>query len=193
MRFSNFSSESQILQRPEATPLGMFSKLLLGKHVIGKAYVNIWTYEHMHLFPRTAKQNQCSKEEWNRKCDTCKNFLVVSADYTCFGTKWKYKIKGILKCHSGNIIDLISYKCCGKQNIGTANGFKECFRIHKSDISTGKVRCGVVNHFLNVCRSSARKFEYLEIRLIEKVSVQNDDDIDKVSWGKRKILTNAIV
>ena len=27
----------------------------------------------------------------------------------------------------------------------------ERFRIHKSDINTGKVSCGVANHLLNVC------------------------------------------
>ena len=30
------------------------------------------------------------------------------------------------------------------------------------------------NHLLNVRRSSASKFEYLQVQLIEKVSVQND-------------------
>ena len=55
----------------------------------------------------------------------------------------KYKVKGILKCTSKNVIYLISCKCCGKQYIGSAISFKERFRIHKSDINTGKVRCGV--------------------------------------------------
>ena len=85
-----------------------------------------------------------------------------------------------MKCDSRNIIYLISCKCSGKQYVGSATGFKEQFRIHKSDINTGKVRCGVANHLLNVCRSSTSKFEYLQVQLIEKVSVQNYDDIDKV-------------
>ena len=66
------------------------------------------------LFPRTTKHNKCSIKECNRKCDTCKNFLVVSPDFTCFATKRKYKIKGILKCDSRNVTYLISCKCCGK-------------------------------------------------------------------------------
>ena len=120
----------------------------------------------------------------NRKCEICKNFLVVSSDFTCFASKWKYKIKGILKCDSRNVIYLISCKCCSKQYAGSATGFKERFRIHKSDINTGRVRCGVENHLLNICRSSAGKFEYLQVQLIEKVSMQNDDDIDKVFWER---------
>ena len=108
------------------------------------------------LFPRTTKQNECYIKECNKKCDICKNFLVVSPDFTCFATKRKYKIKGILKCDSRNVIYLIS---CGKQYVGSATGFKE--RIDNSDINTGKVRCGVANHLLNVCHSSASKFEYL--------------------------------
>ena len=138
------------------------------------------------LFPRTTKQNECYIKECNKKCDICKNFLVVSPDFTCFATKQKYKIKGILKCDSRNVIYLISCKCCGKQYVGSATGFKERFRIHKSDTNTGKIRCGVANHLLNVYRFSTSKFEYLQVQLIEKVSVQNNDDIDKVLWQRKK-------
>ena len=49
------------------------------------------------LFPRTTKQNECSIEECNKKCDICKNFLTVSPDFTCFATKRECKITGILK------------------------------------------------------------------------------------------------
>ena len=44
----------------------------------------------------------------------------------------------------------------------------------------------MANHLLNVCRSSASKFKYLQVQLIEKVSVQNDEDIDKVLWEREK-------
>ena len=59
--------------------------------------------------------------------------------------------------------------------------------------NTGKGRSGVAIHFLDVARSSASKFDYLQIQLIEKVSVQNDDNIEKVLWerentGKRSYL-----
>ena len=53
-----------------------------------------------------------------------------------------------------------------------------------SGINTGKVRCGVANHLLNVRQSSASNFEYLQVQLIEKVSVQNDDELDSFV-GKR--------
>ena len=91
-----------------------------------------------------------------------------------------------MKCDSRNIIYLISCKCCGKQYGGSATGFKERFRNHKSDINTGKLRCGVANHLLNVYHSSTSKFEYLQLQLIEKISVQNDDDIDKVLREREK-------
>ena len=142
------------------------------------------------LFPRTTKQNECSIKEGNKKCDIYKNFLVVSPYFTCFATKRKYKIKGILKCDSRNVIYLMSCKCCGKQYVGSATGFKERFRIHESDINTGKIgcgeiRCGAANHLLNDSHSSTSKFEYLQV-LIEKVSVQNDGDIDRVLWEREK-------
>ena len=90
-----------------------------------------------------------------------------------------------LKCDSRDVIYLISYKCCGKQYVGSANGFKERFRIH-CDINTGKIRCSVANHLLNVCRFFTSKFEYLQVQLIENVSAQNDYDVDKVLWEREK-------
>ena len=98
----------------------------------------------------------------------------------------EYKIKGILKCDSKNIIYLISCKRCGKQYVGSATGFKERLRNHKSDINTDKKRCGVANHLFNIYCSSAGKFEYLQVQLIEKFSVEIDDDIDKVLWENEK-------
>ena len=44
----------------------------------------------------------------------------------------------------------------------------------------------MANHLLNVCCSSASKFEYLQVQLIDKVSVQNDDDIGKILWERGK-------
>ena len=125
------------------------------------------------LFPRVHNQHSSSSEKCQKRCDICTNVLVASAEVTCFATKRKYKVKGILKCTSKNVIYLISCKCCGKQYIDSAIGFKERFRIHKSDINTGKVRCGIANHFLNVCHSVGNKFEYLQIQLTEQVSVNN--------------------
>ena len=124
-------------------------------------------------------------KESNRKYDICKKFLVVSPDYTCFATKRKYKIKWI-KWDSRNVVYLTSCKCCGKQYVRSSTGFKERFRIHKSDINIGNITCGVAKHLLNVCHSSASKFEYLQEQLIKKFSVQNDDDIDQVLWERRK-------
>ena len=91
-----------------------------------------------------------------------------------------------MKCDSRNVIYLISCKCCGKQYVGSVTGFKERFRIHKTDTNTGRVRCDVANHLLNVCCFSASKFENLQVLLIEKASVQNDDDINKVFWETKK-------
>ena len=97
-----------------------------------------------------------------------------------------------MKFESRNVIYLIFWKCCSKQYVRSATGFKETFSIHKSDINTGKVACGMANHLLNIFCSSARKLEYLQVQLTEKVSVQNDDDIDKVLREKRKILASAL-
>ena len=76
--------------------------------------------------------------------------------------------------------------------LGLPPVLKRDLEFTKNDINTGNIRCGVANHLLNVCHSSASKFEYLQLQLIEKVSVQNDGDNDSFA-GKRKILAVAII
>ena len=36
-----------------------------------------------YLFPKIIKENNCSIEKGSRRCDICKNFLVVSTEFTC--------------------------------------------------------------------------------------------------------------
>ena len=120
------------------------------------------------LFPKIIKENNCSVVKCSRRSDICKNFLVVSTEFTCQATKHKYKIRGTLTSKTKNIIYLITCKCCNKQYIGSATDFKKRFRIHKSDINTEKVRFRTANHHLNVCKSAICKTEYLQVQLIEQ-------------------------
>ena len=89
---------------------------------------------------------------------------------------WNAKVEMLLIRYHANIV---------VSNI-LALPLTELFRLHKSDINTGKERCSVTNHLFNFCCSSANKSEYLQVKLIENVSVQNDDDIDKVFWEREK-------
>ena len=41
------------------------------------------------LFPRTIKENNCSIEKRNRRCDICKDFLILSTEFTFHVTKHK--------------------------------------------------------------------------------------------------------
>ena len=77
---------------------------------------------------------------------------------------------------------MIACKCCSKQYIISATDFKERFRIHKSDFSTGKIRRGVASHLLYVCKSATCKTKTMQIQLIE--------DVDEVLWEREKILGN---
>ena len=85
-------------------------------------------------------------------------------------------IRDFLTCNTKKTIYLIACKCCGKQYIGSATGFKERFRIHKSGINTGKIRCGVASHLLIVCKSATYK---TEMQPIEHVFVREGEDADK--------------
>ena len=118
------------------------------------------------LFSRTKKESNCSIEKCNRRCNICKNFLVLSTEFTYHATKRKYKKEVFLTCNTKNIIYLIVCKCCGKQYIGFATAFKERFGIGKSYINTSKTGCGVASHLLNVCSSATCKTEYLQCNLL---------------------------
>ena len=107
---------------------------------------------------------------------------LLSTEFTCHATKRKYKIGGFLICNTKNIIYLIVCKCCSKQYIGSSTGFKERFRISKSDFNTSKIRCGVASHLVYVCKSATCKTEYLQVQLIEHVLVREGEDADKVLW-----------
>ena len=136
------------------------------------------------LFSRVHNQLSSSSEKCQKRCDICTNFSVALMEFTCFSIKRKYKVKGILKSTSKNVIYLIPSKSCGKQYIGSAVSFKERLGSHKSDINTGKVSCEVSNDLLNVCHSGGNKFEYLQIQLIEQVSVNNSENIHKMLWER---------
>ena len=138
------------------------------------------------LFPRTIKENNCSIEKCIGICDICKSILVLSTEFTCHATKRKYKIGRFLTCNTSNIVYLITCKCCGKQYVDSATGFKERFPIHKSDINTGKIRYGVASHLLNVCKSARCKSNFLQVQLTEHALVREGEDADKFLWEKEK-------
>ena len=62
--------------------------------------------------------------------------------------------------------------------------FKRRFRVHKSDINTGKVRCGVAKHFLNNCTEITKR-ENMKVQLIEELKEGNYDLVVK-PWSKEK-------
>ena len=73
---------------------------------------------------------------------------------------------------------LISCKLCKDQSVRSAykNNFKPNSMVHKSDINTGRGRCGVAKHFLTKC-TDVVKLENTEFHLIEQVE-QSDFDAE---------------
>ena len=63
------------------------------------------------LLPKIIKENSCSIEKCSRRCDICKNFLVVSTEFTCHASKRKHKKKGTLTCNTKKITYFITCKC----------------------------------------------------------------------------------
>ena len=45
----------------------------------------------LSLFPRTIKENNYSVEKCNKRCDICKNFVVLSTKFTCMLPKANIK------------------------------------------------------------------------------------------------------
>ena len=108
------------------------------------------------LFPETqlTAKSQSMVSKCGKECDFWDNFLVCRNKFTCKFTGKTYKVRGNLSCNSANLVYLLSCKLCKDQYVGSAykNNFKPGFRVHKSDINTGKDRCRVAKHFLTKCR-----------------------------------------
>ena len=121
-----------------------------------------------------------------KKCDICDNFLVSRNEFTSNVTGKTYKVRGNLSCSSANVVYLISCKLCKDQYVGSAykNNFKPRFRVHKSDINTGKDRCGVAKHFLTK-GTDVGKLENVEVHLIEQVE-EGDYDVEGKLWCREK-------
>ena len=135
------------------------------------------------LFPITRQTTGSSISKCNRKCDICDNFLVFENFFISNATSRKYRIRGNLYCNSSNVIYLITCSSCNKQYVGSAVKFKERFRLHKSDISTGKDRCGVGKHFLQKCNHN--QISNLKVQLIEQVDC-NMQNRDSKLWMREK-------
>lgn len=97
--------------------------------------------------------------------------------------------RGTFTCNTKNISYLIACKCCSKQYLGSATGFKERFQIYKSNINTCKIRYGVPSHFLNVCKSVTCKLEHLQVQLIEQVAPREGEEINKILRERKKLFT----
>ena len=138
------------------------------------------------VFPLTRSENESSVSKCARQCDICKNYLVCNNEFSSTVTGKKYKVRGNLSCKSQNVVYLINCKKCKQQYVGSAlkDNFKSRFRVHKSDINTGKDRCGVAKHFLAKC-TDVGKLENLEIQLIEEVKPGNYD-IERKLWSREK-------
>ena len=138
------------------------------------------------LFPQAKSDTPSMVSKCNSRCDICQKFLACKNEFKCKVTGKTYKVRGNLNCNSLNVVYLINCKLCGDQYVGSAlkNNFKPRFRVHKSDIVTGKDRCGVAKHFLTKCVTTNR-LENIEIQLIEQVSGGNYD-LECKLWSREK-------
>ena len=140
------------------------------------------------LFPQwqLTTKSQSTVSKCGKKCDICDNFLVCRKEFTCKVTGKTNKVKGNLSCNSADVVYLISCKLSKDQYVGSAykNNFKHRFRVHKSDINTGKGRCGVAKHFLTKC-TDVGKLENIEVHLIEQVE-EGDYDVESKLWCREK-------
>ena len=84
------------------------------------------------------------------------------------------------------MIYLISCKLCKEQHVGPAfkDNFRPRFRVHKSDVITGKDRCGVAKQFLTKC-TNGNEVANIEVQLIEQVE-EGNYDLDGRLWCREK-------
>ena len=103
------------------------------------------------IFPQAQVESlsMVSKRK-SKRCDICQDYLVCRNEFACTVTGKTCKGRGKSCCTSSNVIYLISCKLCKEQYVGSVfeDNFKSRFRVHKSDVITGKDRCGMGKHFL---------------------------------------------
>ena len=132
--------------------------------------------------PRTVMESAFRFSKCNEsRCDICKNYMVFKNKFTCTDTGKTYKVRGDLTCKSDKEI---SCKKCKQQYVGSSfeSNFKPRFRVHKTDISTVKVRCEVAKHFLKKC-IEINKLENVELQLIEEVK-EGNYDLEGKLWSR---------
>ena len=129
------------------------------------------------MFPQAqVESHSMVSKRKSKRCDICQNYLVCKNEFTCTVTDTTYKVRGKLCCTSSNVVYLISSKLCKEQYVGSAfkDNFKPRFKVHKSDVITGKDRCGVAKHFLTKC-ANGKNVENIEVQLIEQAQKGNYD------------------
>ena len=141
----------------------------------------------LSLYPQTVTESASSVGKCNEsRCDIFKNYTVFKTEFTCTATGKTHKVRGAPTCKSENVVYLLGYKKCKQQYVGCAfqSNFKLRFRVHKSDIDTCKVRCGVAKHFLINC-PGIHKFQNVEVQLIEEVK-EGNYDLEGKLWSREK-------
>ena len=138
------------------------------------------------LFPQSASISQSMVSKCGQKCDICDNYLVTKNFFSCKVTGKTYKVRGNLTCCSKNVVYILSCKICEVQYVGSAfkDNFKKRFRVHKSDVNTGKDRCGVGKHFLSEC-SDIGNIKNMEVQPIEQV-LEGNQDVEGKLWNREK-------
>ena len=108
--------------------------------------------------------------------------MVFNFTFTYSATGRYYSIRGKFNCNN-NVIYLI---CCAefsKMYVGWAIKFKYCFRVYKSDIKTGKLRCDAANHLINQCIDTLTNSK---VQLIEIVHVEIASNLETKLWQREK-------
>ena len=164
-------------------------KKVLPKETISVTYVRKKCLKELispSLYPLTVTESASRVSKCNENgCDICKNYMVLKKEFTFTATGKTYKVRGDLTFKIDNVAYLISCKKCKQQYVGSAfeNNFKSRFRIHKIDINTSKIRCGVARHFLNNCTViKLRMWTSSLLKKLKKVIMTQ-----KVAFGQEKI------
>ena len=137
------------------------------------------------LYPNN-KVNRANSITSCNKYDIWKTYLICCNYLTCSVTNRRNFTRGVLYCNCNNVIYLITCKNCLQQFVGAATNFKNCFRIHKSDIKTNKDRCGMAQNFHGMCKNDNNIFQFWSVQINEQVS-SNTTNIEVILWHRKKI------
>ncbi|XP_057302660.1 uncharacterized protein LOC130636829 [Hydractinia symbiolongicarpus] len=130
----------------------------------------------------------------NKKCDSCKNYVIETTFVVSKATGRKFKIRRESSCSSKNVIYVAFCKLCGKQGVGSTVAWKPRLSNYKSHIKKKIPSCKVVKHFIDECpNASVQNIGFIIVDVVNNGENLTNRQIDSLLLDKEKFWIGTLV